>query len=209
MKTDFHGALSAVQPRIRLSRNYDQRQHGYMGYALAMRGRIGGVERAFSVGIGPGAQQKLALQAGDALEGEAEAVADARLEPVEFYKAVKLRVPARAPQQPAATVPPWRGVPPALDVYRARGHRRLAEEVFAAGACTQCIWGCRMPVDIVTDPWKPAERQHRFEVFCYGPKTCPVYRAGPPRTVPGRGSAVWTEDDAVDAAATAHRGPDE
>jgi hypothetical protein len=208
MKSNFRGEVLAIQPRIRLARTYDQRQHMYLGYAIAMRGEVDGVERGFAVGIGPGAQTKLVLRAGDALRGQAEPVADPRLEPVEFYRAVKLEILGRAAEiAPAA--PPWQGVPPAPDVYRARGHRRLDESVYAASACSRCIWGCRMPVEIVIDPWKPAQREYRFEVFCYGPKSCPVYVAGPVRTVPGRGSAVWTEEDEVDQQATANRGPDD
>jgi hypothetical protein len=51
--------------------------------------------------------------------------------------------------------PPWLGVPPALDVYRARGHRRLDARTFA-DKCTTCIWGCRMPVEMIIDQWNRA-----------------------------------------------------
>ncbi len=208
MKTRFRGEITSIQPRIRLARSYDQRQHMYLGYALVLRGTVAEATRDFSVGIGPGAQDRLSLQAGDALEGEAEAVADARLEPVEFYKASRLKVLQRG--TPAAdTPPPWRGVPPSLETYRARGHRRLDETVYGQEACRNCIWGSRMPVDISLDPWKPALREYRFETFCYGPKSCPIYRPGPLRRVPGRNNAVWTEEDSVDEEATAQRGPDE
>jgi hypothetical protein len=66
-----------------------------------------------------------------------------------------------------------------------------------------------MPVELVIDPWKPKLREYRFETFCYGPKSCPAYVSGPPRTVPGRNNAVWTEEDWVDEEATAHRSPDD
>ena len=52
-------------------------------------------------------------------------------------------------------------------------------------------------------------REHRFETFCYGPKSCPAYRAGPTRKVPGRKGMRWEEEDWVDEEATAHRGADE
>ena len=52
-------------------------------------------------------------------------------------------------------------------------------------------------------------REHRFETFCYGPKSCPLYRAGPTRKVPGRKGMSWEEEDWVDEDATEHRGPDE
>ena len=52
--------------------------------------------------------------------------------------------------------------------------------------CRACLWGCRMAVEMVIDRWKPDVREHRFETFCYGPKSCARYRAGPTRKVPGR-----------------------
>jgi hypothetical protein len=208
MKSNFRGELRSAQPRIRLLRSYDQRQHNYMGYALSLRGTLDDVQRSFSLGIGPGAQAKLQLRVGDVLEGEAEPVADPRLESVELYRASKLRVLARAGES-AASGPPWRGVPPALDTYRGRGHRRLDEGAYRDTACAECIWGCRMPVEITLDPWRPDEREYRFETFCYGPKSCPAYVGGPLRTVPGRNNTVWTEEDDVDQQGIAHRGPDE
>jgi hypothetical protein len=33
---------------------------------------------------------------------------------------------------------------------------------------------------------KGTHEKHRFEAFSYGPKICPLYRAGPARNVPGR-----------------------
>jgi len=38
----------------------------------------------------------------------------------------------------------------------------------------------------------------RFETFCYGPKSCALYRAGPTRKVPGRKGMSWEEEDWVD-----------
>jgi hypothetical protein len=64
-------------------------------------------------------------------------------------------------------------------------------------------------VEMILDQWKPQDREHRFETFCYGPKSCPAYRAGPTRKVPGRQGMQWEEEDRVDEEATAHRGADE
>jgi hypothetical protein len=49
----------------------------------------------------------------------------------------------------------------------------------------------------------------RFETFCYGPKSCQLYRAGATRKVPGRKGMSYTEEDWVDEDATSHRGPDD
>src|SRR5512134_2267100 len=207
MKIAWEGDIVSVQPRIRLTRSFDQRSHTYLGYALRVSGAVDGRPREFSVGIGKTAQGKHGFQAGDRVSGEAEPVADPRLEPVELYKVAKLRLLGRT-TAPAPTAPPWTGIPPTLETYRERGHRRLDVRTYEA-QCSTCIWGCRMPVEMIIDQWNPSVREHRFETFCYGPKSCPLYRAGPTRKVPGRKGMSWEEEDWVDEEATAHRGPDE
>ena len=206
-KLAWSGEVVAVQPRIRLMRSFDQRNHAYPGFALFLHGKFEGTAREFSVGIGPGAQAKHAFRVGDTVRGLAVAVADCRTETVELYKASALEVILRAATPPAEG-PPWRGVPPSLTIYRARGHRRLDPCAYEA-SCRNCIWGCRMPVEITLDQWKPDIREYRFETFCYGPKSCPAYRAGAKRKVPGRNGMTWEEEDWVDDEATSSRGPDE
>jgi hypothetical protein len=134
-------------------------------------------------------------------------VADPETETTDYYKASVIKLLQRAAPG-VAPPPPWQGVPPALEEYRRRGHRRLDARTYAA-KCLSCIWGCRMAVEIILDKWNPAIRQHRFETFCYGPKSCPLYRAGPTRKVPGRKDMQWEEEDWVDEEATAHRAADE
>ena len=75
--------------------------------------------------------------------------------------------------------------------------------------CGTCVWGCRMPVEMIIDHWNPSKKRYRFETFCYGPKSCSFFRAGPTRKVPGRKGMSYTEEDWVDEDATSHRGPDE
>jgi hypothetical protein len=206
-KLAWSGEVVAVQPRIRLMRSFDQRNHAYPGFALFLRGILDGAARDFSVGIGPGAQAKHAFRAGDTVRGLAVPVADSRMESVEHYKASALEVVSRA-AAPATGGPPWLGVPASLDIYRARGHRRLDPHTYEA-SCRACIWGCCMPVEITLDQWKPDIREYRRETFCYGPRSCTAYRAGATRKVPGRNGMTWEEEDWVDEEATAHRAPDE
>ena len=207
VKVIWRGTLLAVQPRIRLTRSFDERSHSYLGYVLFLRGAVGGEARESSVGLGKSAQAKHAFRAGDEVSGEAVAVANPEMEPAEFYKASAFKVLARGAEA-SALPPPWLGVPPALETFRARGHRRLDARTYEA-KCRACIWGCRMPVEMILDQWNPREREHRFETFCYGPKSCPAYRAGPTRKVPGRKGMRWEEEDWVDEEVTAHRGADE
>lgn len=91
-----------------------------------------------------------------------------------------------------STSAPWELVPPELEVYRERGHRRLAARTYDS-KCGSCMWGCRMPVEIIIDNWNARGRKkYRFETFCYGPLSCKVYKAGPNRKV-----CVWQVENAA------------
>ncbi len=206
-KIPWQGVLLSIQPRIRLSRSFDQRSHTYLGYALRVRGTAGTDARDFLVGVGEGAHTKHQFKAGDIVSGEALPVADPRLETVEFYKVSGL-AGARPEHEAETQPPPWRDVPPPLATYRERGHRRLAATTYEE-KCTACIWGCHMAVEMIVDQWNPSHRRYRTETFCYGPRSCPFYRPGPKRKVPGRRGMSYTEEDWVDDDATSHRGPDE
>lgn len=206
-KVRWQGKVVSVQPRIRLTRSFDQRFHTYLGYGLHIQGQIDGQEAEFWVGIGEAAQTKHQFKVDDLVTGQSVSVPDPNLEPVDYYKTSGLAVTQRA-LLAEVSPPPWQGVPPALEVYRARGHRRLSAQTYAT-KCTSCIWGCRMAVEMIIDQWKPWQRRYRSETFCYGPKSCPIYKAGPTRKVPGRRGMVWEEEDWVDAEATAHRALDE
>jgi hypothetical protein len=202
----FRGLVTSVQPRIRLLRSFDQRSHSYLGFVLKVTGELGGEEQAFSVAIGKGAQARREFEAGDLVQGACHPVENPHSEVADYYKASGLTVLERsAGSEPA---PPWTGRPPDLETYRARGHRRLDARTYAA-KCELCIWGCQMPVEMVIDQWNPSNVRYRRETFCYGPKSCSFYKAGPTRKVPGRRGMVWEEEDWVDEEATAHRGPDD
>lgn len=206
-KVEWQGDVISVQPRIRLTRSFDQRSHSYLGYVLRVRGTIDGDEREFVVAVGEGALERHQFRAGDRVLGQGVPVADTGRETADLYKVSGLKVLTRG-GEPAGDPPPFLGVPPALAVYRERGHRRLAARTYAM-KCTTCIWGCEMAVEMIIDHWNPSVRRSRRETFCYGPKSCPSYKAGPTRQVPGRKGMTWEEEDWVDEDATAHRGPDD
>ncbi|MFH1891883.1 MAG: hypothetical protein ABIK83_04290 [Candidatus Zixiibacteriota bacterium] len=206
-RVSWKGTLISVQPRIRLMRSFDERSHTYLGYRLRAQGMIGDEEREFSIGIGKAAQAKHQFRFGDVVSGRSLPVEDMQKEPVEFYKTSKLEV-VECSVAIRSDQPPWHGVPPDLETYRERGHRRLDSHT-CSSKCQSCIWGCRMPVEMIIDQWKPDDKRYRFETFCYGPKSCSLYEAGPTRKVPGRKSMTWEEPDWVDEEAVAHRGMDE
>lgn len=202
-KLCWQGKIISVQPRIRLLRSFDQRNHNYLGYAIRVKGLIGEQEREFIVGIGKIAQAKRMLRVGDTVLGLCEPVKDSKIETVEFYKVSELKVLERAVDAHREP-PPWLGLTPSLEIYRQRGHRRLDVRTYET-KCLSCIWGCNMPVEMIIDQWNPREKKYRQETFCYGPKSCSFYKAGPTRKVPGRKGMSWEEEDWVDEDATSHR----
>jgi hypothetical protein len=141
MKLAWQGTLLAIQPRIRLTRSFDERSHTYLGYALRLDGTIGGQRGEFLVGIGAATEAKHRFRAGDVAQGESVPVADPRTESVDFYKTARLKLLTRGPETPPPA-PPWLGVPPELPVYRERGRRRLDPKTYES-RCRACLWGRR------------------------------------------------------------------
>jgi len=189
-------------------RSFDERSHTYLGYSLRLRGTIDGHEGEFLVGIGKAAQAKHGFRIGDFISGVSKAVADSRMEPVDYYKTSGLKLLERSQDLEDSQSPPWTGPHPDLMTYRERGHRRLDPRTYR-GKCAGCIWGCRMAVEVIVDHWNPERKLHCFETFCYGPKACKSYKAGATRKVAGRRGMTWEEEDWIDEEATSHREMDE
>jgi hypothetical protein len=206
-KVIWSGKIASVQPRIRLTRSFDERYHSYLGYCLFIDGVVDGEAREFSVGIGKGTHKKHQFRVGDEVSGAAVPVADERKESMEFYKASTLKVVKRNEKR-TKDPPHWHEVAVDLETYRQRGHRRLSARTYES-KCRTCVWGCRMPVEIIVDKWQPEKKRYRYETFCYGPKSCEYYKAGPLRQVPGRRGMTYEEPEWVDDQETAHRAWDE
>jgi len=202
MPVEWSATVLAVTPRIHLTRSFDQRSREYLGYAVRLDGTIAGAPRTFAVAVGKAAHAKHAFRRGDAVSGRAEPVARPEADWIDVHKASGLRVVERGPAIESA--PPWYGVPPAIDAYRERGMRRLARPTFDT-TCAGCMWGVEMAVTMIVDQWKPDVVRYRTETFCYGPKSCPIYRPGPRRVVPGRKGMSYEEPDWVDEEETSHR----
>jgi hypothetical protein len=137
-KLSWQDIVIGVQPRIRLTRSFDQRYHTYSGYTLRLQGEIGDEEGEFQVGIGAAAQAKHQFQVGDRVSGRSAPVINLQMEPVDYYKTAGLKLIQRA-QGDEYMPPPWYDAPPELEVYRWRGHRRLNAQTYAA-KCGGCIW---------------------------------------------------------------------
>ena len=148
-KLSWQGKLTSVQPRIRLTRSFDQRSHSYLGYTLGVKGEIDGHDKEFLIGIGKSAQSKHGFQVSDRVSGKSLPVLDDRKEAVQYYKTSALKVIDRSAVH-RHKPPPWLGIPPDLDTYRERGHRRLDARTYNS-KCQSCIWGCKMAVEIIID----------------------------------------------------------
>ena len=206
-KVAWTGNIAAVQPRIRLLRSFDQRHHSYQGYALRIDGACGGQAGEFLIAVGNSAHEKYQFCVGMQLSGLSVPVADPQRETAAFFKTSGIKI-SREAGAGSDIAPPIHGVPPNLDTYRSRGHRRLDARTYES-SCLPCLWGCRMPVGMIIDQWDSSQKRYRFETFCYGPKSCPLYRAGAARRVPGRNGMSYTEEDRVGEEATSHRGPED
>ncbi len=212
-KHTFAGKIISIQPRIRLLRSFDEASHTYLGYAIKIEGEIDNHHHnnnqditIFSIGIGKAAHAKHQFKVNDVISGECVPVPDPDLEPTQYYKVSKLKV--ITPGTTGSNSSPWELVPPELEVYRERGHRRLAARTYDS-KCSNCMWGCRMPVEIIVDNWNPSKKKYRFETFCYGPLSCNLYKPGPNRKVEGRNGMVYVEEDWVGEEMTSHREWDE
>ena len=204
-KSTFTGTIISIQPRIRLTRSFDESSHTYLGYAITLEGELDNTIITFSIGIGKAAHAKHHFKVNDVISGECVPVPNPDTEPTEYYKVSKLKLITRSTTT-GSTSSPWELVPPELEVYRERGHRRLAARTYEV-FCSSCMWGAKMPVEIIIDNWNPrGRRKYRFETFCYGPLNCKLYKAGSNRKVEGRNGMVYVEEDWVDAMNVEHRG---
>lgn len=88
-KAIFTGKITSIQPRIRLTRSFDEASHTYLGYAIKIAGTIDNQQTTFSIGIGKAAQVKFNFKVNDIISGECLPVPDPDMEPVDYYKVSK------------------------------------------------------------------------------------------------------------------------
>jgi hypothetical protein len=94
-KIAWSGTVTAIQPRIRLTRSFDEQSHTYLGYMLRIDGTVRGESADFRVGIGSGPHAKHQLRIGDQVEGLGHRVTDPRFETADIYKVSKLKLMRR------------------------------------------------------------------------------------------------------------------
>jgi len=99
-KIKWIGRITAVQPRIRLMRSFDERSHSYLGYILQVEGAAGDESGEFQIALGKAAQAKHQFRIGMEASGLAVPVSDPRLETAGFYKASGLKILKNAEAAP-------------------------------------------------------------------------------------------------------------
>ena len=135
-KLSWEGTVTSVQPRIRLMRSFDQRQHEYLGYVLRLDGNVAGDSRAYSIAIGKGAHEKHGFRVGDRLTGSGVLVPAPEREIAEIYRVSGIKLLARSDNHGTSCAPE----PP---------HHPIQQRV----APNRCAHG-----DAATPPDQPGER---------------------------------------------------
>lgn len=182
VKISFEGTVLSVQVRSDVWRyKLDNRTHRCTGYNVFLAGTADGKERTFSVALSEKQQERCRLRIGDTLRGTAWTKLYPEREYADFYRAGALRVTSRGPGLPEGAASPWTGEVEPLATYAERGCRMLDKRRYKA-KCFACKWAAMANVTIEYN--FGVTQRHRYESFCYGPKSCPLYTMGRPRAVP-------------------------
>lgn len=201
-KISFSGIVLSVQPRSNVWRYLvDNRNHSMTGYNIFLKGTVDGKECDFSVAISEKQQAKNRFHIGDEISGTAWTKMHPELEYADYYRVGALKRTVASETDDTAEAP-WVGEVPELSVYEWRGCRMLDSRCWK-GKCFKCKWACMANVAIEYD-WGRSQK-HRFESFCYGPKSCKNYKMGKPRAVPYKGLGSFNDDGSLDEICTERR----
>ncbi len=108
-KISWSGRIISVQPRIRLSRSFDEWQHNYLGYVFQIDGIVNEKADEFLIAVGKGAHAKYQFISGMELSGVSVPVNDPRLEVAGFYKTSRIKR-LSVPENRSSSAPPFVGV---------------------------------------------------------------------------------------------------
>ena len=202
-KIVWHGIIKSIQPRTTVWRYVlDNRTHSHLGYNLFLDGVAGGMEVPFSVAISEKQQEKFAFRIGDELQGTAWTKMYEVSDYADYYRAGGFKILSRTEQAVLALPPPFLLPPPDMETYEWRGARMLSKTCWK-GKCFQCVWANMAAVEIEYN-WG-VSRKYRFESFCYGPKSCKLYKMGKPRAVPYKDRGTFYDEGWLDDICTENR----
>ncbi len=207
-KIEWQGTIVSVQPRTTVWRyRLDNRTHYHRGYNIFLDGEVNGSKDKirFSVAVSEKQQQKLVFHIHDEVRGTAWTKMYDVSDYADYYRAGGLKVVRRA-EQAETTPPPYSTEPPDMATYERRGARMLSASSYK-GKCFPCIWATMSAVEIEYN-WG-VSKKYRFESFCYGPKSCRLYKMGNPRAVPYKGDGSTLDTGWMDDLCTESRGLDD
>jgi hypothetical protein len=206
-KVEWHGVILSIQPRTTVWRYVlDNRTHYHIGYNLFLDGEAGGTNAPFSVAISEKQQMKLGFRIGDDVRGTAWTKQYEVTDYADYYRAGGFKVLKRSEQNIVAMPPPYLLPPPDMATYYWRGARMLSKACWK-GKCFQCIWANMAAVEIEYN-WG-VSKKYRFESFCYGPKSCKLYKMGKPRAVSYKNRGTFYDEGWLDDICTENRGWDD
>ena len=176
-KIDWNGIILSIQPRTNVWRyRIDNRTHSHTGYNLFLDGIANGQPSQFAVAISEKQQQIIGFRIGDEASGTGWTKKYPQWEFADYYRAGALkRTKPNDVQADETNAPPWAGDPPGMATYEWRGCRVLSKACWK-GKCFTCKWAAMANVTIEYD-WG-VKQKWRFESFCYGPKSCKLYKRG-------------------------------
>jgi hypothetical protein len=205
-KIEWCGTIMSIQPRTTVWRyKLDNRTHYHRGYNIFLDGVAGGLKAPFSVAISEKQQQKLEFRIGYGVKGTAWSKMYDISDYADYYRAGGLKVIKRG-EPTENTPPPYLITPPDMATYEWRGARMLSQSSYK-GKCFQCAWATMSAVEIEYN-WG-ISKKHRFESFCYGPKSCRLYKMGKPRAVPYKDEGSSYDEGWMDDLCTENRGWDD
>ena len=205
-KIEWQGTILSVQPRTTVWRyRLDNRTHYHRGYNLFIDGEANGIKASFSVAISEIQQKKLMFRIGDEAKGTAWTKMYHVSDYADYYRAGGLKITRKA-EHAETSPPPYLIEPPDLATYAQRGARMLSAASYK-GKCFPCAWATMSAVEIEYN-WG-VSKKYRFESFCYGPKSCKLYKMGKPRAVPYKGDGSTYDEGWMDDLCTENRGWDD
>jgi hypothetical protein len=209
MKIEWSGRILSIQPRTTVWRYVlDNRTHRIIGYNLFLDGEADGKTRQFVVAISEKQQQTGGFRIGAEIKGTAWTKLHSEREYADYNRAGSLKR-IKPNDEPAniGKAPPWRDAPPDLETYDWRGCRILSKSCWS-GKCFQCKWAAMANVTIIWDFDRNISK-YRFESFCYGPKSCKLYKMGRAPMVPYKGRGSFADEGWLDEICTENRDWDE
>jgi hypothetical protein len=204
LKINWNGVITSIQPRTRVWRYLTHnRTHYHIGFNLFLNGRADGEEKIFTVAISEKQQQSGKFSIGDTISGTAWLKQYPEREFADYYRVGALKRIEFAKPVIVEIPPPWIIQPPNMATYEWRGARMLSKSLWKS-KCFQCIWATMSNVEIVWDFDRKVSK-YRFESFCYGPKSCKLYKMGKARSVSYKNREASLDDGWFDEICTENR----